>query len=249
MASAAAIPRREPCLSLYDLIIAPYHAFNWLTDLVFVTVYHLFGRYGAPIVFVAALAEATVGLGLIFPGVVIMFIGGAAAARGEGSVALVLAAASLGTIFGDLISYAIGRWWADLLFRTRLGPSLRVGAALMEGRARWLIPFYHFHNVTRTVGPFGAGAVKMPLRTWVPLDFFGAVLANLVWVGGGFILGFTVLTDEGKLEESPVIRIGLIAIALAWFLLMQGIFQKRMREMEATERAAVEADRTTERGA
>lgn len=203
------------------------------------TIYHLFGRYGAPIVFVSALAESTVGLGFVFPGVVIMFIGGAAAARGEGNVALVLGLASLGTIFGDVISYFVGRWWARLLFQTRFGPSLRLGASMMEGRARWMIPFYHFHSVTRTVGPFGAGAVRMPLRTWIPLDFLGAVLVNLVWVGGGFLLGYAVLTDEGKLEESPAVRIGLIVIAVAWFLLMRGIFQKRMSEMQERDATAL----------
>ena len=153
------------------------------------TVYQLFGLYGAPIVFFSALAEATVGLGFIFPGVVIMFIGGAAAAKGEGDVVLVLALASAGTMLGDLISYFAGRWGAQLLFQTRLGPTLRLGASLMEGRAKWLIPLYHFHSLTRTVGPFSAGAMRMPLRTWLPLDFLGAVIANVVWVGGGFILG------------------------------------------------------------
>lgn len=235
------ICRREPRLSLIDLITAPYDAFNWLTDLIFVTLYHLFARYGAPIVFVSALAESTVGLGFVFPGVVIMFIGGAAAARGDGNVALILAAASIGTIFGDVISYMAGRWWARVLFRTRIGPSLRLGAALMEGRARWLIPFYHLHSVTRTVGPFGAGTMRMSLRVWVPLDFLGAILANLVWVGGGFILGFAVLTDEGKLQESPIIRFGLIGLAMAWFLLMRGMFDRRMRELRERETAAAGA--------
>lgn len=195
--------------------------------MIFVTLNHLFGRFGTPIVFVSALVESTVGLGLLFPGVVIMFLGGAAAAQGEGSVTLVLAAATVGTVIGDSVSYAAGRWGARYLYSTRLGPSLRLGAALMEGRARWLIPFYHLHSVTRTVGPFGAGALRMPLRVWVPLDYLGAFLANLVWVGGGFVLGTAVLTDEGKLQQHPLLRIGLVALAVAWALLMSGVYRRR----------------------
>lgn len=227
--------RGESRLNPIDVVTAPYHAFNWLTDLVFVTVHHLFELYGTPVVFLAALAETTVGLGFVFPGVVILFLGGAAAAREDGSIALVLAVGTLGTALGDNISYAAGRWWARWLFQTRLGPSLRLGAAMMEGRARWLIPFYHFHSVTRAVGPFGAGAVRLPLRMWMPLDLLGATLANLVWAGGGYVLGYAFLTEKGTLDESPVVRLGLIAIALVWFLLMRGVFQQKLREIRSRD--------------
>lgn len=184
---------------------------------------------------------------MIFPGVIMMFLGGAAASQGEASVLAVFIAAVLGTILGDTMSYAIGRWGGERLDRTRFGPSLRIGAQIMSGRARWLIPFYHLNNVTRAVGPFGSGALKLPLRVWIPLDYLGAVIANFVWVGAGFVLGTAVLTDEGKLNEHPAIRLGLGAIAVAYYLVMRAAFDRRVREIKRREaEGATEAGESPE---
>jgi membrane-associated protein len=226
---------------IVDILTAPYDALNWLMDVLFVAAHDLFGRFGTPIVFFSALIEATVGLGVVFPGVIVMFLGGATASHGDANILWVWVAAVLGTMLGDTISYALGRWGGDHLASTRLGPSLRLGAEIMRGRARWLIPFYHLHGATRAVGPFGAGALKLPLRTWMPLDYLGAVIANTVWVGSGFILGTAVLTEEGKLEEHPAIRLGLAAVATAWFMLMHHLMERRMRELRRRDAAAVGA--------
>lgn len=224
-----------------DLLTAPYDFLNWITDVIFVAVNQLFGRFGTPIVFVSAFIEATIGLGVVYPGVLMMFLGGAAASQGDANVLVVFAVAVLGTILGDTISYSVGRWSGERLGGTRLGPSLRLGAQLLSGRARWLIPFYHLHSVTRAVGPVGAGALRIPLRVWVPLDYLGASIANAVWVGGGFILGTAVLDEDGKLEEHPALRIGLALAATAWFLIMRETMQRRIRAIRAREAAEGDA--------
>jgi len=231
----------SPPLDPLELLTAPYDFLNWITDILFVAINSLFDRFGTPIVFFSAITEATIGLGVVFPGVLMMFLGGAAASQGDASVWLVFLAAALGTIIGDTVSYAAGRWGGERLARTRLGPSLRMGAQLMDGRARWLIPFYHLHNVTRALGPFGSGALKIPLRVWMPLDYAGAVIANSVWVGGGFILGTAVLDEDGKLEEHPALRIGLALAATAWFLIMRETMQRRIRAIREREAAEAEA--------
>lgn len=225
---------------IIDIVTAPYDALNWLADILFVAVGQLFERYGTPIIFVSAVAEATVGLGVVFPGLVVMFLGGAVASHGEANVVSVLAVAIAGTALGDTISYAAGRWGGERLGRTRFGPSLRMGAEIMRGRARWLLPFYHLHNATRAVGPFGAGALRIPFRVWLPLDYLGAAISNSVWVGAGFVLGTAVLTDEGKLNEHPAVRLGLAAVAALWFMTMHYLLSRRMREIEARDAAAAE---------
>jgi undecaprenyl-diphosphatase len=232
---------RRSSLDFVDLLTAPYDAFNWLTDLLFVTINRLFQEFGTPIVFVSAVIESTIGLGVIFPGVLMMFLGGAAASQGDASVFVVFLAAVVGTAIGDTVSYSVGRWGRERLSSTRLGPSLRMGAQLMDGRARWLIPFYHLHSITRAVGPFGAGALRIPVRLWAPLDYLGAVIANGVWVGGGYLLGTAVLTEDGKLEEHPAIRIGLAALAMTWFLVMRTTMRRRIRAIQERERLAGEA--------
>jgi membrane protein DedA with SNARE-associated domain len=214
-------------------LIAPYDFLNWVADQLFLLMNDLYGRFGVPIVFVAALTEATFGLGVVFPGVVLMFLAGAYTRSDPALLAAVLAVAVLGTMIGDTVSYGLGRWGSRFVESSRFAPSLRLGMALVTGRTRWVIPFYHLHSVSRAVGPFGAGAVRMPLRIWVPLDYLGALIANTVWVGSGAVLGTAVLTDEGTLEQHPALRIGLALAAMAWFLVMQRLVTKRLEELNA----------------
>ena len=225
-------------LNLIDILRAPYDGYNWLADVLFRFLNALFDQFGPPIVFFAALVETTVGLGVVFPGVVLMFLGGANADDSVSKFVLIYLMAVAGTALGDTISYGLGRWGGTWMLSTRLGPSLRMGAEVMRGRARWLIPFYHLHSMTRAVGPFGAGALHIPIRIWLPLDYLGAFIANGIWVGSGFILGRAVLTDEGTLDASPVVRLGLIVVGLGWFLVMRQVFSGRVRQIRARDEAA-----------
>lgn len=200
----------------------------------------MFARFGAPIVFFAALTESTMGLGMVFPGQQLISLGGAASAKGNGDVLAMLAFATCGTILGDLISYTAGRRFSRVLYESRFGRTLGIAASMMEGRARWLIPFYHFYSVTRSVGPAAAGALRIPVRIWFPLDVLGALFFNTVWVLVGFAFGTVLLQENGTLKESPVIRIGFIVLALAWFLVARQLFERRLREVQAAEARATE---------
>ncbi|MEX2229057.1 MAG: DedA family protein [Dehalococcoidia bacterium] len=217
---------------------APLEFLGWITDQLFLTINALFDRFGIPIVFASGLAEATLGVGVVFPGVIIMFLGGAYAAGEPLQLVAVWGVAIAGTALGDTISYGVGRWGGRYLERTRFGPSLRLGSALMQGRARWFIPFYHLYSVTRAVGPFGAGAVRMPLRAWLPLDYLGAAIANAVWVAAGAVFGTAVLTSDGRLEQHPALRIGLVVAGMLWFLMLRRVAQSRLRELARVPVAA-----------
>lgn len=216
-------------------IIAPYDLFNWVTDQIFLFMNALFARFGTPVVFVAALAEATVLVGVVFPGTILIFLGGAYASAHGTSLGVVLLVGTVGTILGDTLSYALGRYGLARLAGPRLAPTLRLGLALMTGRGRWLIPFYHLNSVTRALGPFGAGAVRLPLPIWLPLDYVGALLANAAWVGAGAILGKAVLTADGRLQEAPALRLALIGAGAVWLWFM-------VREVRRTARLVHEAD-------
>tara|TARA_Y100000588_G_scaffold385482_1_gene478951 strand:+ start:4344 stop:5012 length:669 start_codon:yes stop_codon:yes gene_type:complete len=215
----------------FDILRAPWDAINWLTDELFLFLSDLFDRFGTRIVFIAALMEATVGMGVVFPGVALMFLGGAYAADDPSKLLFVFLLAVVGTIIGDTLSYVMGRKGAHLLHQTRLSPSLRAGEAMMTGRTLWLIPFYHLASITRAIGPFGSGAVRVPLNTWMPLDYLGAVISNLIWVGAGALFGTAVLTEDGRIEEHPALRIGLAAGAFIWFYVVQNAFAKRWSEV------------------
>lgn len=188
--------------------------------------------------FFGALAESLVGLGVVWPGIGLIVLAAAFSADNGESTTLIFVLATLGTAIGDTISYGLGRWGAGWLAGTRFGPTLRVGRVLMEGRARLLIPFYHLTSWTRAVGPVGAGAMKLPLRIWIPLDYLGAVLSSAIWVGVGAIFGAAVLTEDGTLEQHPALRIGLATAAVGWALFLRRAIARASERLEARDRAA-----------
>jgi len=177
---------------------------------------------------------------MVFPGQQLIALGGAASAKGDGNVVAMLVFATCGTILGDVISYTAGRRFSATLYQSRFGPTLRVAASMMDGRARWLIPFYHFYSVTRSVGPAAAGALRIPVRIWLPLDILGATFFNTVWVLVGFAFGTALLQEDGTLKESPVIRLGLVVVAMAWFIVARQLFERRMRDVRAAEERAAQ---------
>ncbi len=219
------------------MLRAPYDLVNWVTDQVFLVLNSLFLTYGVPIVFLAALSEATVGLGLIVPGIIMIFLAGAYAHEQGSGLAMLFFVANLGTVLGDTLSYGLGRWGGDRLRGGRFAAALRMGEALVSGHARWLIPFYHLNSVSRTLGPFGAGALRMPLRLWIPLDYLGAIIANVVYMGAGVVFGRAILNPNGTLNEHPALRVGFIVAAAVWVLLVRREFQKT-RAAQAEEAAA-----------
>ena len=221
--------------TVFELLTAPLDGLNWLTDEIFLFLNGLFERYGVPIVFLAAVAEATVGVGVVFPGVVLLFLGGAFASGDGPTLALVLVLGIAGTVLGDVGSYLLGRYGLGRLAGGRLAAGVRLGEALLSGRTRWLIPLYHLHSATRAVGPFGAGVIGLRWRLWLPLDVAGAVIANSIWIGSGALLGRAVLTDDGRLEQHPVLRVGLLLAALVWLLVMQRIVYRKLEELGSKE--------------
>ena len=225
---------------LIDVLLAPYDFINWLADQAFLAMKALYDRFGAPMVFFAGLIEATVGLGVVFPGVVLIFFGGAFAGEQDTPILWILALAVAGTILGDTLSYTLGRWGGARLEHGRFGSQLRLGREVIGGRARWLIPFYHLNSWTRAVGPFGAGALRLPLRLWMPLDYLGALIANGAWVGAGWLVGRSVLTEDGTLEQHPALRIGLAVTAVAWYFFVQRELLRSYRNASARDAEAAE---------
>lgn len=214
---------------------------NWVTDQVFLILNSLFAQYGIVIVFIAALSEATVGLGLVVPGIIMIFLAGAYAQEQQSGLVTLFIVANLGTVLGDTISYGLGRWGGERLRNTRFGPALRMGEALVSGQARWLIPFYHLNSVSRTLGPFGAGALRMPLRLWMPLDYLGAIVANVVYMGAGVVFGRALLTEDGTLREHPALRVGFIIAAVVWMLLVRREFEKTRERQASADEASLAA--------
>jgi membrane protein DedA with SNARE-associated domain len=204
---------------LRRIVEAPVEIFHGYTSLirwVADSIYDLFESYGYWVIFLGTLAENTLFLGLIIPGLLVVVLAGLAAEAGAISFPLATALGIAGTIIGDTFSYFLGRFgW------TRLGGSSlqefaeRVREPILR-RGVLFVLIYHFAGYTRVVGPASAGILRMPFRLWAPADYAGASLWVTTYMAVGYALGMLGFSLDSTDDWFRYLEWGLLAIVLLW---------------------------------
>jgi membrane protein DedA with SNARE-associated domain len=168
------------------------------------------------------LAETTVMLGFVIHGELVLMLAGVAAARGDASVALLIALAWAAAVGGDVIGVLLGRRLGGRLaarHRERAESFLarHGGKALFLGR---------FNGFTRAVMPFVVGSSALPLRRLLPFS----IASGLVWTSTFTLIGSTVaesFTTAGRTAQQ--IGAGSIVLAAAGFGLYALVKRARAR--------------------
>jgi membrane protein DedA with SNARE-associated domain len=172
------------------------------------------GAMASPWVLLALLALAAVDG--FFPAVpsesLVVTAGVFAAATGEPSVPLVIAAAAVGAFAGDHVSYLAGRRARGRLAR-RMRPGTRSGAAFawagraLAERGGTIIVVCRFVPGARTAVTLTAGAVRHPLRSFSSFDAVAAV----AWATYSALIGYV---GGAAFEDDPLAGV-LLGVGLA----------------------------------
>jgi membrane protein DedA with SNARE-associated domain len=150
--------------------------------------------WGYPIVFLGAMFENTVLLGLVLPGGTLVMLGAAYAHDGSMSLPVVLLLAVLGMVMGTSLDYALGRFGLHrALERTRFAPALHVRLAtaerFLERRGVWAFLLAHFIGHVRSFLAITAGMTRLPVRRFLLFEGIAALTWNVMFVGVGYALG------------------------------------------------------------
>lgn len=188
---------------------------NWITP----TVEH-FRVAGYWIVFIAAMAETVLGVGLLIPGSTIVLLMGAYAARGYLDFGDLIWFAFIGAVLGDNVNYFLGR---------------KYGARWVEN-GFWLIRKEHFAKArsffnrhgavsvlwgrliptVKEVVPFIAGLVGMHRGVFLFWNVLGAVCWSFEWVLAGYIFAQSL-----SLAKIWLSRLGFfLALLIGLFILL-----------------------------
>ncbi|NYI68704.1 DedA family protein [Spelaeicoccus albus] len=154
-----------------------------------------------------------------------------AATVGHPNLPVVMICAAVGAAAGDLAAYAIGRFsglqrlrrWSKieaLLDRTADGLEHRTVSALLTAR---------FIPVGRIVANFGAGALGLTLRRFVPIVAFSAAC----WAVYTTVIGISV---GPWLSDKPLLG---IAVAVGLALVVGAVIDKLTRYLGNRRRRAV----------
>jgi membrane protein DedA with SNARE-associated domain len=179
------------------------------------------------------------GLGLPLPEDVVLITGGYLAylgpdRNGVASVEVMVGVALFGILFGDSVTYGLGRRFGDALAdRTLLG---RIATKEKRHRAVQLFEKYgpkivmiaRFMPGVRAVSYFVAGASKMPYLRFIAFDAVAACVSAPLWVLLGWHFGAEIETafKVAKRAQWILFALGILVIG-TWLFLRQ---RRRARE-------------------
>ena len=170
--------------------------------------------------------------GAPIPAIAILLAAGAVAGRGEINLAGILAAATLGTVAGDVVLYQGGRWRGGLVLRGLCSFSLAPDTCVRKTetsfeRLGWkaLVIAKFVPGLAFLAAPV-AGVLRMPWAPFLLFDTLGALLYNAAVIGLGFVLHDQLDRVLGWFQSLgsaaiPVV-VGAILLFCAW-----RIYEKR----------------------
>jgi membrane protein DedA with SNARE-associated domain/membrane-associated phospholipid phosphatase len=171
------------------------------------------------LVFLLPALEASAFLGFLFPGEIVVILGGVVAYQGRVSLAAVIVAAVLGAIIGDSVGYFIGKRWGDRLLKGTIGhlpiirnhidEHLKSARAYVRRRKGRAVFFGRFTAALRVLVPGLAGMSDVPYSSFVAYNVAGGVL----WGAGFAALGY-VAGASYKHVARIAGRVGLLLLAL-----------------------------------
>jgi membrane protein DedA with SNARE-associated domain len=206
---------------LIELPATLFEAYSSLIETAADSVHSLFEDYGYWVIFLGTLAENTLLLGLIIPGVIVVLLAGLNAENGAMSPVYAYILGVLGTIIGDTISYWAGRaGWT----RLQAGGSVHTFTESVRDpilrRGPLFVLVYHFAGYTRVFGPAAAGLLRMPYRVWAPADYAGAALWVGVYLAAGYGLGLAGFSLDSSERWFRAFEWILLAGIVIWLLLL-----------------------------
>ncbi|HBG82038.1 TPA: hypothetical protein DDW69_04370 [candidate division CPR2 bacterium] len=176
--------------------------------------------YGYLAVFLLALLENSIFLGLVIPGETFVILAGFYAAQGRLSLTLVIFLALLGGILGGQLGYLLGREGEKrLLYKYKdhlnINEKYKAVKKFMKMHGNKTIFFARFTAFLRAIAPFVAGTLKMPYLKFTFWDVLGAFVWSITIPILGYYFGQNYKVLHQYLGDVGVILI-VVLVILVW---------------------------------
>jgi membrane protein DedA with SNARE-associated domain/membrane-associated phospholipid phosphatase len=186
----------------------------------------LSGGLALAIVFLGPALEASVFLGIVFPGEIAVILGGVLAYNGRVGLVSVLVAAVLGAIVGDTVGYWVGREWGEQILRWigrrlpflkhRVDDDIERARAFIRKRGGVAVLIGRFAAALRATVPGLAGMSDLHYPTFLAYNAVGGLIWGTSFVLLGYFAGAAwkqaaSYASRGGLAVLALIVLGLIA--------------------------------------
>ena len=193
-------------------------------------------------------------LGVPIPAMPAMIVGGAAAAEGEYSLALIFTLAVVASLIGDAAWYALGRAYGMRVLRLLCSISLSADSCVRQTSSH----FERWGDWTVFLGKFipGAGSVAPPLAGVMRMDVWRFVILTVagsaLWVGVSVALGvlFARQVTEllAKLEDWGGVALLVVGALVAAYIALKWWERQRFYKTVRMARITVEELRSLMQG-
>jgi membrane protein DedA with SNARE-associated domain/membrane-associated phospholipid phosphatase len=176
------------------------------------------------LVFLVAFVESLVVIGILIPGIVVLFGVGAMIGMGVIDIAPIWIWGSFGALFGDVLSYAVGRRYREHLVDiwpfSRYPSMLRRGTAFINKHGAKSVIAGRFIGPLRPVVPATAGMLGMTPGRFVGVDVPACILWSPAYLLPGMLFGASLeVASEYAGRLSLVLLITAVALYLTWWII------------------------------
>ena len=183
------------------------------------------------LIFLLPAAEASIFVGLVFPGELVILLGGVLANEHKLPLWAVIAVGSAGAVIGDSIGYEVGRHYGDRLLdrlpRRLVKPEhLDRGRDLLRRRGGRAVFIGRFTAALRALVPGLAGTSRIPYRSFLFFNMAGAVTWVVTTAVVGYLVGGSYRAAERRLS---LISFGILAAVVGVVLYRVARRSERLR--------------------
>lgn len=157
------------------------------------------------------------------PSEIIMGLGGIAVARGKMSMVPLIASGTAGTVAGNYVWYAIGRWLGTERLRpfverhgrwlTMDWEHVRELDRFFQRRGQWVVFVFRFMPAFRTMVSLPAGMTRMPALRFLLATAAGSAIWNTGLAYAGYLLGANFRELDTYLGPATIaITVGIVLI-------------------------------------
>lgn len=170
--------------------------------------------WGYLVVFISAFADSLVLVGLIVPGIALLFSLGTLAGLGILDLTWTLFSAFLGAVTGDVLSFFLGRHYHEHLYDFKIFRQnktwLHKAHLFFKQHGAKSIIIGRFIGPMRATLPTVAGMLEMPVKQFLLADVSSGVGWALVYVLPGALLGTSLQVID---ETTGLAMLGLASLA------------------------------------
>jgi len=180
---------------------------------------------------VAIMLETSIFLGLVMPGDTVVLVASTGVTDWPDFFFLLIAVL-IGSLVGESIGFAVGRFFGPRLRVSKLG--LRIGEKnwraadqLVAKRGGIAIFISRFLPVLHSTVPAVAGMTKMPYRIFISWTFVACAIWASLYVGVGYLARTSYDQLSGDLRIATLVGIGILLV----FLVLVAISKKVLSRM------------------